>query len=264
MAQYKYLNLKVEEGIGSILLNRPPSNAMNDEIVEEMDRAFHEMNAHEGVKVLIITSALKDFFMAGADIKMSERLLSSGRGVDVGMLRKTHEAFNLLQRMPKMVIAAINGHALGAGCELAMACDFRFMAKGQGRIGLPEIKLGLIPGSGGTQRLTRLLGRAKAMEMMIKGLHLTPEQALEVGLVNKVFPPESLMEETMNFAKDLANGPTKAMGLIKKSVNAVWERDFDGGIDAELEAFQEVLTTKDAVEGVKAFVEKRKAKFTGA
>jgi enoyl-CoA hydratase len=242
----------------TITLNRPPTNPLNGEFGRELYSAFSEAEQMEEVNVVVITSALEKAFIAGADIKEM-----------AAMALDEHEEFskllqganNILTRMKKVVIAAINGHALGGGCELAMACDYRFMAAGKGLIGLPEATLGIIPGAGGTQRLPRLVGLARAMDILLCGKTMGPEEALAIGLVDRVIEPETFRDEVMKFAARLASGAGKAMGFIKAAVHEGLELPLDQALAVERRYSLENNQTHDAKEGLTAFAEKRKPVF---
>jgi len=208
--------------------------------------------------VVVVTSALEKAFIAGADIK-EMAAMSLADSEDFSKLLQG--ANNTLARMKKVVIAAINGHALGGGCELAMACDYRFMATGKWLIGLPEATLGIVPGAGGTQRLPRLVGLARAMDILLCGKTMGPEEALEIGLVDRVIEAASFMEEVMKFAHKLAAGAGKAMGCIKAAVHEGIDLPLEQALAVERKYGLENLLTQDAREGLTAFAEKRKPNF---
>lgn len=256
---YNFLTIEHDESIGIIKMNRPPTNPINRDFVQELAYAFDELKKDENIKVIVITSAIEKFFVAGADIKMIASMTEKDAN-DVTLFFQ--ESFQKLNNMEKIVIAAINGFALGGGCELALACDYRFMAKGDHKIGLPEVTLGIIPGAGGIQRLGKLLG-PKALDLLINKTMLSPEEALSIGLVDAIYEPESLMTETINFAKKLSRGATRAMGIIKRCLYKGIELSIEEGLKLDKDGFVEVFKTEDAKEGLTAFVEKRKAQFKG-
>ncbi|GAB4365142.1 MAG: enoyl-CoA hydratase [Deltaproteobacteria bacterium] len=257
---YRFLTLTPEGKVLTIGLNRPPMNALGVEFGRELHAAFTEVSGMEGISVVVVASLLEKAFIAGADIKEM-----------AGMSRKDSEAFsellqeanNLLERMRKVTIAAIHGHALGGGCELALACDYRLMAEGKARIGLPEATLGILPGAGGTQRLPRLIGLSRALDILLRGRSLLPEEALSVGLVDRVLPAARFREEVMAFANELASGAGLAMGYIKAAVREGLERPLAEGLAIERKYGLANLGSHDAKEGLLAFAEKRKPRFTG-
>ena len=250
------------EAVGRVLklsLHRPPANALNRAFGEELFRAFSDVEWMEDVTVVVITSALEKAFIAGADIK---EMAAMDLGESDAFSRLLQEAYSILPRMKKIVIAAINGHAMGGGCELALACDFRFMTRGKALIGLPEAGLGIVPGAGGTQRLPRLVGLSKALDILLRGRVLGPDEALEIGLVDRLFEAETFASEVMDFATALASGAGKALGFIKASVHEGLELPMGKALDIERKYGLENLRTRDAKEGLKAFAEKRKPNFT--
>jgi enoyl-CoA hydratase len=258
-----YLELKEKKGVGIIRINRPPANAINCEMVDELFDMIDRVVSKDDIKAIIITGEA-GFFVGGADIKMMQEhmehnLPSFIEAYTVHLQR----AFNKIEEIPKPVIAAINGHAMGGGCELALVCDFRFMAKGKAKIGLPEVKLGILPGAGGLQRLPRLIGKAKAMEMIIEGSLLSAEEALEIGLVHKVFNPAELFDQTFKYAEDLAKQATLAIGMIKKCINRGLETNVKAGLAYDIECQDHLFRSKDGIEGISAFIEKRAPSFSG-
>ena len=255
---YQFLAMQQDGRILTITLNRPPSNALNRELGEELFRAFGEAEKMEDVTVVVVASALEKAFVAGADIK---EMAAMSRDDSEAFSKLLQEANNTLARMKKVAIAAINGHALGGGCELALACDYRFMAAGKGLIGLPEATLGILPGAGGTQRLPRLVGLARAMDILLRGRAMGPEEALQIGLVDRVFEAGSFMEEVMKFANQLASGAGKAMGYIKAAVREGIDLPMEQALAVERRYGLENQGTHDAREGLRAFAEKRKPDF---
>jgi len=246
--------------IGLVTLNRPPVNSYEIGFMRELNAAIDEVRADDEIKVVVVHSALEKFFCAGADIKA---LRANTPQASVKFTAYGHEVLDRIGRTPRIFIAAINGHTLGGGLEIALACDLRFAADGRYQIGLPEVKLGILPGNGGTQRLPRLIGRARALDMMITGRTVEPQEALELGIVDRVFPSEELMSGTLEYARSLAQGATYAIGLIKLSVNEGLTLPLSGGLAVERQCMSRLLHSEDAAEGVAAFVEKRKAQFKG-
>ncbi len=255
---YQYLSMNREDRVLTIILNRPPTNPLSRGFGEELQRAFLEAEAMDDVNVVVITSALEKAFIAGADIK---EMAAMGQAESEAFSKLLQDANNTLDRMKKVVIAAINGHALGGGCELAMACDYRFMAAGKALIGLPEAGLGIVPGAGGTQRLPRLVGLAKAKDILLWGKVMGPEEALAIGLVDRVIPAESFLDEVMEFAHRLAAGAGKALGYIKVAVNEAVDLPMEQALAVERKYGLANLLTHDAKEGLTAFGEKRKPNF---
>ena len=257
---YKNILLDREERVAALTINRPDKlNALNDDVIAEMRTALDELENDPDVRVIIVTGAGEKAFVAGADIKELSTL-NALQGVAKSE-RGQVLMFNIAN-MSKPVIMAINGFALGGGCELAMAGDIR-IASEKAKFGQPEITLGIIPGYGGTQRLPRLVGKGRALELLLTGKMIKAEEALEIGLVDKVVPHESLMDETKNMAKAIANMAPIALGLIKKCVYYGLETDLKSGCTFESLQFGAVCTTDDMAEGMKAFLEKRKPEFKG-
>src|SRR3970040_578807 len=201
--------------IGYVTLNRPPANSYEIGFMRDLDAAIDAANAEAGVKVVLLKSASEKFFSGGADIKA---FLANTTAANMGMIRTAHRALDKMAARSKVYLAAIGGHAMGGGLEMALACDLRFAAEGKYRLGLPEVTLGLLPGNGGTQRLPRLVGANKALEMMLTGETVTPEEALRLGIVNRLFPADKLMEEAEAYARRLASGASVAVGRIKQGV----------------------------------------------
>ncbi len=255
---YHYITLKQEERVLTISLNRPPTNPLSSEFGLELFKAFREAEQRDDVTVVVITSALEKAFIAGADIK---EMAAMNQAESEAFSKLLQDANNTLERMKKVVIAAINGHALGGGCELAMACDYRFMAAGKALIGLPEAGLGIVPGAGGTQRLPRLVGIARAKDILLWGKVMGPEEALALGLIDRIIPAESFMDEVMEFAHKLASGAGKALGYIKVAVNEGVDLPMEQALAVERRYGLENLLTHDAREGLTAFGEKRKPNF---
>jgi enoyl-CoA hydratase len=257
---YQFLTMQREGRVLTIALNRPPMNALGRVFGEELLRAFGEAERTEEATVVLVASTLEKAFVAGADIK---EMASMNREDSAAFSKLLQEAFDILARMKKVVIAAVNGHALGGGCELALACDYRLMAAGKGRIGLPEATLGILPGAGGTQRLPRLVGLAHAMDILLRGRTMGPEEALRIGLVDRVIEEGAFAEEVGKFASGLAAGAGKAMGYIKAAVREGIDLPMEQALAVERRYGLENLGTHDAKEGLAAFAEKRKPEFRG-
>jgi len=256
---YETINVEIEEGIATITLNRPEVlNALNSQVFNELADVAVNLGNDDSVRVVIITGGDK-VFAAGADVKQ----LVSVTAVEISTsVRPSLRAFNLLETMNKPVIAAIAGYALGGGCELTLVADIRIAAD-NAQFGLPEIKLGIFPGGGGTQRLPRLIGVGKAKELIFSGDFISAEEALQVGLVNKVVPVDQLLTETKKMAKKFVARGAVALNLAKSCVNAGLRMDLEMGLQYEHKCFALLFATEDQKEGMNAFLEKRKPKFQG-
>lgn len=253
---YKYLILEKKERIAYLTINRPEVlNALNAELMDELRRALLDLRHDRSVWAVIITGAGERAFISGADINELARL-SPEEGKETS--RRGQHVFELIENLGKPVIAAINGWALGGGCELAMACTLR-IASENAKIGLPEVKLGIIPGYGGTQRLQRLVGRGRALELILTGRAIDAAQAERIGLVNYVVPQQELMARAEALAREImANGPIAVRYAIE-AVNRGW--DISEGEYIETTLFGLTCATEDMREGTRAFLEKRKAEF---
>jgi enoyl-CoA hydratase len=247
------------DGIALVTVNRPDKlNALNAETVSRLDTVLREVAGDEGVRVLILTGAGGKAFVAGADIAELSRM---GPVDGVQVSRAGQATFRFLERMPKPVIAAVNGFALGGGLELALACHVR-LASSRARFGLPEVKLGIIPGYGGTVRLPRLVGRGRALEMMLTGEMIDAAEAFRIGLVNRVEEPDALLDAAREMARTMiANGPI-AIALALEAVDRGISTTIDDAQILESNLFGLLASTQDMKEGMQAFLAKRKAEFT--
>jgi enoyl-CoA hydratase len=254
------LLLERDGAVAIVTINRPAVlNALNTQTLDELRRVILDLKRDDGVRVLVLTGAGDKAFVAGADInELAVQTPTSGRE---HALAGQH-VFDLIENMGKPVIAAINGYALGGGCELAMACTLR-MAADTARLGQPEIALGLIPGYAGTQRLPRLVGKGRAMEMILTGAPIAADEALRIGLVNRVSPAADLMADARKLAAQLAKSAPIAMRYIINAVNQGIEMPFAEASQYEATLFGLVASTDDMREGTKAFLEKRKPEFKG-
>src|SRR3990172_5118179 len=248
------------ETTGTITLNRPPANSYDIEFMQALEGAIDAADGEPQVKAVILRSASDRFFSAGADIKA---FMANSTEANMAMIRTAHRALEKMALSPKVFVAAINGHALGGGLEMALACDLRFAGQGNYRLGLPEVTLGLLPGNGGTQRLPRLIGANKALEMMLTGETVGPEEAHRLGVVNKLFPADQLLEETEAYARKLASGAGAAIGKIKQAVYQGTDLPLREALALERELIEPLFNTEDAREGLKAFVEKRQPVYLG-
>ena len=254
----EFVRLEVADGVGTIRLDRPPMNAINDQLTRDLLEAALEAGAREDVRAVVIWGGEK-VFAAGADIKMmAEQTPPEVKPMISGL----QGSFSQLEDLPKVTIAAINGFCLGGGCEMAMCADFRFAAD-DAQLGQPEIKLGIIPGAGGTQRLPRLVGPSRAKEIIYTGRFVPAKEALDIGLVDAVFPAAEVYERALEAAKQYAAGPTSALRAAKVSVNWGARVDLRTGLVIERETFADLFATDDQKEGMKAFLDKREAQFKG-
>jgi len=246
-----------EPFIALIELNRPKElNALNKQLMEEVRDALRALDKNDQVRVIIITGN-EQAFAAGADIKQ----MADKSAIDM-LLIDQFSTWDQIRKTKKPIIAAVSGFALGGGCEFAMTCDM-IIASETARFGQPEIKIGTIPGAGGTQRLTRAIGKAKSMELILTGRFLSAEEAHFYGLVNKVVPKEMYMHEALQLAKEIAQLSPVAVQLAKEAVNRSFETHLDEGLAFERKNFYLTFASEDQKEGMKAFVEKRKADFKG-
>lgn len=255
---YEVILLNKENGVATITLNRPPMNPLNSQVFRELSQAADELQADASVKAVIITGAGDKAFAAGADITEMVNLTPVEA---LPFCQASRIAFEKIENLGKPAIAAINGLALGGGCELALSCDFRIAAD-TAKFGQPEINLGIIPGAGGTQRLSRLIGAAKAKELIFLGDIFDAAAAESLGLVNKVVPAGSLMEEAGKLARKLASKPAVAMKMAKAAINTGVNLDITSALTLEIQNFIIAFASEDRKEGMTAFVEKRKPDFT--
>ena len=263
MAEQKSLvNYRIEGGVAVIELNDPPANTYTYEMNRQMDNFILDARMNEDVHVILITGAGDKFFSAGANIAM---LNQADPTFKYYFCLHANETMSRLEQTPKLVIAAINGHCVGGGLEIALATDIRVARAGAGKVGLPEVNLGVLPGTGGTQRLSRTVGKSKAIELMVSGKTFSVEEAKTLGLVNEIFDGTDFMRQVMEYAKQFCppNKAAKAVGHIKRAVQTGWEVPIESGLALERELQQRLFTSVDAKEGIASYVEKRKANFTG-
>jgi enoyl-CoA hydratase/carnithine racemase len=255
------VSFSADGGIGTITLDKPPANSYDLEYVQELGEAVEEAASQDEVKVVILRSASEKFFCAGADIKAFQ---AGPHERNMAMIETSHRTLSSIARIPKIFIAEINGHALGGGLEIPLACDLRFAGDGDYRLGTPEATLGLLPGNGGTQRLPRLIGTSRALDLMITGRTVTPREANELGIVDALLPSDELREKTLEYAEKLAAGATRAIGNIKLAVHEGIDDGLERGLERERELVEELFLSEDGQEGLAAFAEKRRPNFTGA
>jgi len=254
---YTILKINISNHIAVVVISRPAAlNALNSVFFSEFDHFLDDLELRGDVKVLVITGEGKSF-VAGADIS---EMVNFGEKEGIAFSEKGQHTFNRLEQLDIPVIAAINGYALGGGCELAMACDFR-IASNLAKFGQPEMNLGLIPGYAGTQRLARLTGSGNALYLILTAVTLSADEALQMGLVQKVTEPETLMEEVMKLATRIADNGSRAVEVAKKTIRQGLETDFVRGSNIETHAFANLFNDKATKEGMKAFLEKRKPEW---
>ncbi|MAQ15974.1 MAG: enoyl-CoA hydratase [Sandaracinus sp.] len=249
-------------GVAVITLTNPPANAYSHEMMRDLDDAILQARFADEVQVIVLAGEGEKFFCAGADIAMLEKVTPAFK---YNFCLHANETLLRLEHTPKLVIAAIEGHCVGGGLEVAMAADLRVAAQGRGKLGLPEVALGVLPGTGGTQRLTRLLGRSRAMQMMVTGDLLGVDAAQELGLVHEVWEAEGFMDRVLAYARTFA-APTKAslaVGLIKRAVQSGADLPLEQGLALERELQQRLFASADAAEGIGAHVGKRDPSFQG-
>jgi len=254
------IDFTIEDGVAVLSLNRAPANAYDMQMLRDLTDAVRRVREDSAVRLAVVRSALPRFFCTGADISA---LQDSDRAAFANFLTVAHEAVDMITRTPKLFIAAISGHCIGGGLEIALSCDFRLASSGKYRLGLAEVNLGLSPGMGGTQRLPRLIPKSRALHLMVTGETLPPEEALAAGIVDRVFPEASFWDDVMAYARKLAAGPTMAQGYIKLSVNTGLETSLSEGLSIERAHQNQLFASEDVAEGLKAFLEKRPAKFSG-
>jgi enoyl-CoA hydratase/carnithine racemase len=254
------VSFAADGGIGVITLDKPPANSYDLEFIEELADAVRAATNDDEVKVAIVRSASEKFFSAGADVKaFNENTVDA----NMEMIRRSHETLSSIATIPKVFVAEINAHALGGGLEIALACDLRFAADGDYRLGTPEVTLGVLPGNGGTQRLPRLIGWSRALDLMVTGRTVRPVEALELGIVDSVVPADELRGRTEEYAARLAAGATKAIGNIKLAVHEGLALGLEAGLERERELVEELFSSEDGQEGIAAFAEKRAPVFSG-
>jgi len=247
--------------VGVIKLNKAPVNSYNHEFMLALGNCIDQVRFDDEIQVAVLTSALDNIFSAGAEISM---LKESDPDFKAMFCLNCQETLNKMASTPKIFIGALNGTTVGGGLEIALATDLRFVADGEKvKLGLPEVNLGVLPGTGGTQRLPRLIGTSRALDLMITGRLVSPQEALQMGLVDRVFPADTFWNDTMEYANNLANSAIKAVNLIKRSVQEGVEMSLDAGLALERELQNRLFVTNDAKEGLSAFVEKRKPQFSG-
>ncbi|MBC7910972.1 MAG: enoyl-CoA hydratase/isomerase family protein [Pyrinomonadaceae bacterium] len=261
----KLVRYRTQDGIAVLTLNDPPANTYSYEMMQELDRAILAARMEEGVQVIVITGQGEKFFCAGANIQM---LSSVTPEYKYYFCLHANETLSRLEQTPKLVIAALNGHTVGGGLEVAMAADIRIARSKAGKMGLPEVSLGVLPGTGGTQRLVRIVGKSRAIELMATGELFDFEKGLELGLLNHIYEAgtgAAFMEQVLAYAQKftLPNKAARAVGRIKRSVQTGAEIPFESALALERELQQQLFQSEDAREGLNAYAEKRKPQFKG-
>src|SRR5881296_2026727 len=260
--QKTLVEYRVENGLAILEFNDPPANTYTHEMMRQLDAAILTARMDDSVHVIVLRGKGEKFFSAGANIKMLTEVTPRFKYF---FCLHANETLSRLEQTPKLTIAALNGHTVGGGLEIAMACDMRLAKESQNKIGLPEVNLGVLPGTGGTQRLARIVGKPRAIEMMVKGETFSFDRAKEIGLVHEVFPADGFWEQVVLYAKQFCppNKASKAVGLIKRAVQSGAEVPFESGLTLERELQQQLFQSDDAKEGIAAYVEKRVAEFKG-
>jgi enoyl-CoA hydratase/carnithine racemase len=257
MAEHEFVTLEVEDGVGTIRLDRPKMNAINEQLHREVRAAAMEAEQRPEIRAVVLYGGER-VFAAGADIKAMSELTGASM---VAWGRELTTSFSHVAKIPKPVIAAITGYALGGGYELALCADFRIMGT-NAKVGQPEIQLGIIPGAGGTQRLTRLVGPAKAKDLIFTGRHVGAEEALEMGLADAVVPDDEVYATAMAMARKLAAGPPLALAAAKRAIDEGLDHDLTTGLGLETQLFAELFDTEDAKTGMRSFLEHGPGKAT--
>lgn len=254
------VSFEQDGGVGTITLDNPPANSYDLTVMTEFSEAVDQAIA-SAARAVIVRSASAKFFSAGADVK---KFLDGDVDANMRMIHTSQAAFTRMAAADQVFIAHINGHALGGGLEITLACDIRLANAGSYKLGTPEVNLGLLPGNGGTQRLTRLLGSSRAMDLLLTGRTFSPDDALAWGLVAALYEPEDADRKVREYAQKFAAGPALALGSIKRCVHEGGERSLPEGLSLEAELVERLFRSKDGFEGLHAFVEKRAPEFVGA
>ena len=256
------IKVRADAGVAIFEIDDPPANTYTHEMMLQLDSAILQARMDENVHVIVIRGAGEKFFSAGASIPMLTKVTPQFKYY---FCLHANETLCRLEQTPKLVIAALNGHTVGGGLEIALACDIRVARKDGGKIGLPEVNLGVLPGTGGTQRLARTVGRGKAIALMAAGQTFSFEDAKEIGLINHIYNGETFWDDVMKYARQFCppGKASRAVGLMKRAVVSGLEMGFAEGLGIERELQQQLFASEDAREGLAAYVEKRAAHFTG-
>lgn len=261
------VDVQREGAVATVVMHREKNNAIAEDLLTELREAFETLGADPEVRAIVLASGFDRYFSVGADLGAMAGIDRTGPDAEeqvLAMVRRDREGYDAVASCRKPVVAAINGHALGGGCELALCCDYRIMVEDdRSRIGQPEVGLGIIPGAGGTQRLVRLIGRARALPMLLEGTRLGAREAATVGLVDRAVPPEELDATVRELAGRLAAGPTVALGMIKDAVDRGQDLRLDEALEIESRNFVRAALSDDAAIGVMSFLAKQAPEFTG-
>jgi enoyl-CoA hydratase len=260
--QKELVHYRVDQGVAVLEMDDPPANTYTYEMMRQLDDAILRARMDDQVHVIVLRGAGEKFFSAGASIPMLNKVDPQFKYY---FCLHANETLSRFEQTPKLVIAALNGHTVGGGLEIALACDIRIAKKEGGKIGLPEVNLGVLPGTGGTQRLSRVIGRARAMELMTTGRTFSFEEALEIGLVHSIYERDGFWDEVMSYARQFCppNKASRAVGRIKRAVVTGSEIPFAEALGVERELQQLLFTSEDAKEGIAAYVNKRQPEFKG-
>src|SRR5579883_59812 len=255
------IQYRTDSGVAVITMDDPPANTYTYEMNRQLDDAILKARMDNDVYVIVLTGSGDKFFSAGANIRMLSQVDPTFKYY---FCLHANETLLRLEHTPKLVIAALNGHTVGGGLEIAMACDIRIARRDAGKVGLPEVNLGVLPGTGGTQRLSRLVGKSKAIELMVTGNTFSFEEAKEMGIINDIYERDGFMENVLEYARQFCppNKAAKAVGRIKRAVQTGWEIPMESALAVERENQQILFQSEDAKEGLTAYVEKRPATFT--
>lgn len=255
------VKLDKDGAVGVIVLDRPPANSYDYSFLQELGAAIDDARYEDGIRAIVVRSASDKFFSAGADVSAFQAGSPNRRAMTALL---AHEVFRKFENTPMVFVAAITGHALGGGFELALACDLRFAARGSYRLGLPETNLGLFPGSGGTQRLPRLVGLSRGIDMIVNAEQVSPERAHELGLVDRLYDDaDACLKAALEYAGRLAQGASEATGHAKVAASLGFGAPLDLGLAIEREAIARIFVSEDAEEGIRAFGERRQPEFKG-
>jgi enoyl-CoA hydratase/carnithine racemase len=260
----KLVNYRAEDGVAILTLNDPPANTYTHQMMRDLDEAILQARFDDGVYVIILRGQGEKFFCAGANINMLSEVTPQFKYY---FCLHANETLNRLEQTPKLTIAAMNGHTVGGGLEIAMACDLRIARQNAGKVGLPEVTLGVLPGTGGTQRLVRIVGKSRAIELMTTGRLLSFEEGQALGIVNTIYEGdnETFMSQVIDYARGFVppNKASRAVGAIKRAVQTGAEIPFETALGLERELQQQLFQSEDAKEGLSAYVGKRKPEFKG-
>ncbi|HEV3311481.1 MAG TPA: enoyl-CoA hydratase/isomerase family protein [Chloroflexota bacterium] len=256
----RHISLDKRGGVGYLTFDKPKANTYDYDFIRQLNDCVNEIRLDSDIKSVVVKSDVPKFFSAGAEISM---LKAATPDYKACFCLEAQETLRKIERTPKVFIAALTGHTVGGGLEIALAMDLRFAATEGFQIGLPEITLGVLPGTGGTQRLTRLIGPARALDLMISGRLLTPQEAFDFGIVEYLYPADQVLNKAVEYAENLAKGPARASGLIKLSVKEGNEVGIESGLFMERELQNRLFRTEDAQEGLQAWLDKRTPEFHG-